>query len=540
MGNAGNVFKGLGQLLTAPFRWLARLPTWFVSYPGRLMGLSLPARAGCLVALLLVLCVAAAVLVVIRGTDYADIWVKVNSLGFYVAVALTVAIPLVVYFWLKFWLEGEPSRFPDIDSAWKEGLAALRDQGLDLGNMPLFLVLGASDAEVAGHLFSASALEFRLRDVPRGRPPIRWYASDRGVFLVCLEASQLSKLNELGRKPSLGRDRKEPPASGDWGVRGTERTAAAPRETITPRSATESALPGEPAGDMLRGTLVPNLRGTLVAGGSLGAAAPAAGGLTRHEAEEQRERLRYVCTLLRRARDPLCPLNGALVVLPFDRLLNVMVAREMPAAIKGDLAVVRETARLRFPVTALVTGMEQEPGFCELVRRVGRDKAKNYRIGKGHDVGNPPTEEAMDAFASHACGAIEDFVYSLFRERDGLSKPGNAKLYTLLCKIRGHVAERLRMILVHGFGFDPADRRAAAQPLLFNGCYFAACGGTEDRQAFVKSVFEKMLDLEDDVEWTEEALAEDDRYQRLSQVVMLFDGALILALIAMFLARVFR
>ena len=44
-------------------------------------------------------------------------------------------------------------------------------------------------------------------------------------------------------------------------------------------------------------------------------------------------------------------------------------------------------------------------------------------------------------------------------------------------------------------------------PLPFAGCYFGATGPSEDRQAFVTSVFEKLVKLEEDVEWTEKRLS---------------------------------
>jgi hypothetical protein len=225
--------------------------------------------------------------------------------------------------------------------------------------------------------------------------------------------------------------------------------------------------------------------------------------------------------------------NGALVLLPLEHLQNVMIAKDMPAAIKGDLFAIREATRLLCPVTTMVTGMERESGFRELIRRVGAQNAKSHRFGKGYEPGNAPTEENIDAFSSHACGAFEDWVYNLYRERDGLSKPGNPQLYTLLCKIRGQLVERLRNVLVHGFGFDPADKRAGAEPLLFNGCYFAATGVKDEEQAFVKSVFEKILDIEDDIEWTEAALNENERFQSMAQAVMFLDGVFFLALVGM-------
>ena len=85
---------------------------------------------------------------------------------------------------------------------------------------------------------------------------------------------------------------------------------------------------------------------------------------------------------------------------------------------------------------------------------------------KGFNVWNPPTAESVDAFSAHACGTFEDWVYSLFREPDGLSKPGNAKLYSLLCKIRSQLRSRLRNILLHGYSTETDDGNAEQTPLL--------------------------------------------------------------------------
>ena len=61
---------------------------------------------------------------------------------------------------------------------------------------------------------------------------------------------------------------------------------------------------------------------------------------------------------------------------------------------------------LRCSVTALVTGIEEESGFRELVRRVGRDKARDSRFGKGFSEDNEPLGERLEALAIHACGGV--------------------------------------------------------------------------------------------------------------------------------------
>ncbi len=517
-----------------------------ISAPRRLMGMSLPARVALVTAILLLVCAIVAFVSLLLTEDAAHFWNYFEGWRKWVIPALLIVIPLVVYFAVKSWLEGEVSQYPDIDEAWHEGLAALRENGLDLADMPLFLVLGTEDEGLTKSVFNASRINFLVRHVPQGRKPLHWYADESSVFLVCRDVSHLSRLNTLaGARPA------------GTGVRESARSPAAVKGTL-PAEGLKGTLPaggtddfsdsgaigseasGEPAfgGGGFRGTLVPGATPSTTPGSAIAQPQqPSGGALSRREAEEQVERLRYVCRLLVRTRQPLCPMNGILTLLPLAAVSDVMVAKEMPGAVQNDLDAIRQTTRLCCPVTALVTGMEAEAGFTELIRRVGAGRAKANRFGRGFNVWNPPTAENIDAFSAHACGSFEDWVYSLFREPDGLSKPGNAKLYSLLCKIRSQLRSRLRNILLHGYSFEAADGKAEELPLLFSGCYFAATGSTEDRQAFVKNVFEKMLELEEELDWTDEALAEDDRYHAVARFGMGVSSLLVVGIIAMFVYK---
>ncbi len=119
-------------------------------------------------------------------------------------------------------------------------------------------------------------------------------------------------------------------------------------------------------------------------------------------------------------------------------------------------------------------------------------------------------------------------MYTLFREKGSLSKPGNTKLYALLCKIRRVVQSRLTNILVNGYGWDP-DRASEHAPLFFGGCYFAATGDTQDRQAFVKGVFDKLPEQQEEVQWTEDASREEQKYQLMAQLALGLNTVLLLA-----------
>jgi hypothetical protein len=262
--------------------------------------------------------------------------------------------------------------------------------------------------------------------------------------------------------------------------------------------------------------------------------------LPQQEAGEQQRRLEYVCRLVRRIRQPLCPVNGVLTLLPLGPIQrSTAEAIELQRAVQRDLTALRQVLMVRCPVTALVTGLEVESGFQELVRRVGRDRALGQRFGRGFSLGNPPTAERMEALCAHACGAFEDWVYTLFREKGALSKPGNTKLYSLLCKIRRSVQSRLEDILANAYGFDP-DKAPHNSALLFGGCYFAATGDTEDRQAFVKGVFDKLPEQQEELEWTEEALHQDQKHHSLANLGLCLSTVLLLGLVGMIVFKLVR
>lgn len=254
---------------------------------------------------------------------------------------------------------------------------------------------------------------------------------------------------------------------------------------------------------------------------------------------EKLERLEYVCRLLRQARQPMCPINGVLVMLPLPTIqAGPREVEELKQAARGDLQTLQNSLSLRAPTTALVTGMEYESGFRELVRRVGRDKAAVQRFGQRYDVRNRATDEELESLSIHACGAFEDWIYTLFREDEALTRPGNTKLYSLLCSVRGTLTGQLGEVLADGFGHDDGSTRGE-EPFLFSGCYFAATGRSEDRQAFVRGVFEKLIGEQDSVEWTREGVQREQRHRTFSAIGFAASGVLALSLLVMMLMNWF-
>ncbi len=512
---------GRWKWLTAPARW------------------SLPARAAALTAVGLTVMVVTAWLFFLLDPAsvpwrHAMTWWRIL-----LAVALVVVIPIVVYQGLRLWLEGERSRFPDLDYAWKAGLEALADHGLALDSAPLFLVLGSAGVDRERALFEASGLGFRVQQAPAGPAPLHWYANPDGIYIVCTEVGWLSALAALKARggpaaeglPAAFEPPEVPAAPAPAPAPAPGPAAANAGGTlmldqfVTPRATPPAAAAPPPTASRRPAPTV--TASVSLRSGGLGE--PVA--LSSRDSTEQLERLKYLCGLIRRGRQPVCGANGVLTLLPFAALQAAPAEVEQwQQAIKNDVTILRQALQLRLPTIAMITGMEDEPGFRELVRRVGRERAMLQRFGHKFDIRRAATREELAALSAHVCGTFEDWIYALFRERDALSYPGNTRLYGLLCKVRCQVGLRLGDVLSQGFGYDP-QRQADDERTFFGGCYFAATGASSDRQAFVRGVLDKLVDENELVEWTAAALRDHRRYRRWAAVgytlaAMLLVGAL--------------
>jgi hypothetical protein len=232
--------------------------------------------------------------------------------------------------------------------------------------------------------------------------------------------------------------------------------------------------------------------------------------MTSQQQKENLEHLEYVFQRLRRVRQPYCANNGVLTILPYSVFRDILFSKDLANAVCQDLATLCHSTQLSSPVIALVTGMEAEPGFSELVLRVGLDRARLSRFGKGFDVWNKASDENMDALSSHACGAFEDHIYEMFKTGEGFDNPTNGKLYGMLCRLRRNLQLKLRVALVHGYSEKTESEHQI--PVRFGGCYFAATGSLDEEQVFVRSVFDKLGDHCEDLQWSDAAYREDASY----------------------------
>lgn len=493
-------------------------------------------------------------------------------------ILLVVAIPVVFYLALRLWLDGEKSLYPEIDNAWAAGILALEEQGLDIRDLAFYLIIGSRGTGQERAIMQTGQLDLRVDGVPEGPAPLHWYATPDSVYLFCSDASWSSALAAKrqrhyeefgdqsvtrrgavqkssamrpvstpmpsssalsqpvrpvspaaasgGGRPGTGRPGSGGPGSGGAGPEPKYLGTVQLDQFLTPETMAQSGPAPVPAGNDLRGTV-------RLDGGVQTADSPAFSeeseavfsdtgserkpiSINSKEATLRVGRLTYLCQKITTAREAICPINGILSLLPYAAIDGgTGDAEALQQAVKSDLTTIHYILQIRCPVTALVVDMERQTGFRELMRRVGRDRVSAQRFGRKYDCRSLATEAEMDALSDHVCGSFEDWVYALFREDEALTRPGNQRLYQLLCKVRCTLKTRLAELLQEAFAYDP-QQCSVEDGLLFSGCYFAATGERSDHRAFVGGILAKLDDEQELVEWTSDALLSQQRWERLA------------------------
>lgn len=398
------------------------------------------------------------------------------------------------------------SEFPDIDAAWHQIKEALEKAGVPLQDTPVFLILGHTRSRTEA-LYQAAGLKPQVNQVPRDPgAPVRVTATRDAIYLTCDGASCLGRLSvglaDVGRPDSFGPE-DEADAMRTMGV---DRTLGI-NEAL--------ALAARGAALQRRG----------------------AAKTRANEYELEKARLRYFCRLLGRDRLGLCPINGALLLIPVATTGPSGDPEEFAKCCKADLGVAFEVFRLRCPVLALVCDLETLPGFSEILDRLPAGQTSR-RMGQRFplvpDVKSaeiaPMIEGGLDWVGNVL---FPNLIYSLFR----LQTPGaldesevvfdNSRLFRFLAEVRKR-QERLSRILTSCFP------TSMGEPLLFGGCYLGGTGDDDDtEQAFVAGVFKRLVQDQDLVSWSAEALQDDDAKLRLARFLSRGLAALVVVELAL-------
>lgn len=451
---------------------------------------------------------------------------------------------LVTFSWLAWGLwklfasEAEAADFPDIHAAWVEAVARLDAEGLGIGNAPLFLLLGRP-ASGLDSLFMAAGVKDIVLAPAHGESPIRVYAWEEAIFITCPGASAWGRFCFEAANPSAG---------GDLG--GGEQPTGADK-TLNPGAAFAGMDPAqrEELEALLRESQrrplehweQARLRDLAELANTTQVAPKRAVSLSDNERTRQARRFRYLCKLIRRDRRPWCPLNGVLVLIPLSVTDADDSTRNACAILEQELLAAHEVFQLRYPTFALVCDLETTRGFDEF-RRGFRPEMLRARIGQRAPLaptGDPDATAGLIGNLTRWVGLsvlprwILEFlrleVSQDVRRTPGASDVHNRNLY-LLMRAVFEQGPRLAELLSRGVPAVGGGRDELASVPLFGGVYLAATGRDVKQQAFVQGVFQRVIENQNAVSWSPDALAEDSRLNRLTMLGYI--GVMFLALIA--------
>jgi hypothetical protein len=380
--------------------------------------------------------------------------------------------------WRLLQADARPSAFPDLDAAWADAMTALDRAGADPRRLPLFLVLGRPRSGDEA-LFEAGRIKAAALAGPRA--PVRVFSASDAIYVTCPDASLLGGL-------AAWAERQPDPAEIP------ETPNAAP--SVFPALAEENEVSTKSFAGEDPGAPLPPLA------------------KDRAELDRLAARLRHVCELVRRLREPLCPVNGILLVVPEAATRSAAGANQAAALGGDDLRLAAESLQVRCPVLGIVCDADRLPGVRDLLGLLPpskRDQRLGRRLPYVPRLGSTDRVALIEGAVRWMCSAlVPRMVYRLApaaADADGPATFTSARLFGLAVEIDRRQESLARM-------FGRMLTSAAADAPLAGGCFLAATADTPDGQGFLADVFSQLIEGQNFITWTAAARAEDQSLRR--------------------------
>lgn len=233
-------------------------------------------------------------------------------------------------------------------------------------------------------------------------------------------------------------------------------------------------------------------------------------------------RLEHLCRLIA-AENPAEPIvRGVAVLIPLEWARGVSSARQVPA-IRDDLQTVRSVLKLRCPTVAVCCLQEESiPGFNDFTSRLPTP-LRNQRCGFSVPTTVPLKGEVIRQGVGWMTQWFQLWSLNLMIQ-EVYNKDGNNRLLSMNVAFRG-CKNPLTQLLSSALTVHQQ-----AEPVLFRGCYFVACGPQADRHAFAAGLLagpktERRHPLSDLTTWSRDADQIDRGYRRAAWALGLATAA---------------
>ncbi len=452
-----------------------------------------------------------------------------------VAIFYLVLMLLWAAAWLfKLLAPNQPEAiYPDIDQAWIDILSSLEKSGIGIADTPVFLVLGDHP----------NGLEPFFRALPNGLmvaggsspdSPLRAYANRDCIYVTLPGATLLGiqdateltiapadqqggesiAFKSVGIDASIGIGQSVGAGASIGASIGGGGGALQEIQRIIRTAKNENRPLSEEERNRVREL-----------SGGPSASAPAAKATSKAKANAPSvlqnpdlvnaaaDRLIHVCSLITAARWPLCPINGALLAVPVEAGERDDLAQQWGLVARQDLMVLEYGLKMRFPVFAVIGGIEQLAGGVKFFEKFSIDKA-NQRLGKGFPF-NPEVRPenlppAVESMVNWVFGGLLGYWAMKLTRIDGREGTQDTKENAQLVKFLAEIKQR-------GPNFARLLSRAMApgdSVPVFGGCYLSVVmPGEPDKAKFAREFFKKVESSQGYVAWTDAAFDQDASYR---------------------------
>jgi hypothetical protein len=234
------------------------------------------------------------------------------------------------------------------------------------------------------------------------------------------------------------------------------------------------------------------------------------------EAANILRRLDSLCREIAELREPFCPINGTLLLVPLDASDSSEIADHVGMRIERDLHTIAGATESRVSSQVIFCDLEETDGGQPFLDRFP-DAQRHRRLGA--TLPAPPASEpdagsqAVDRAVDWICNELfPPLAYRLMKRApddptlDRMMQTDNhgiRRLTDRMRKRREGMSRMLRRVVA-------ADSDAAR----IRGCFVAATGSAgQSKQAFAEGVMPLVLDMQNEVQWSE-ARRVRDRWQR--------------------------
>lgn len=447
-------------------------------------------------------------------------WLRLNAPQWIEKIFLPIVFLLIYALsWVIYWIwlllgpEAEVDEFPDITSAWMDGIGRLASKGIKTADLPLFLILGSNRAGEE-FLFKSGQVPIDVFGPVTGDPPVRVWASRDAIYVTSPGASTLGTYADLLQRNPLELSVQSDAAKKTVGLGDDDSLDATVQEINALRALarTRELAPEEKARMRELATTAQNkpqrVKPTL----------------TADMVKLSSDRLRYLCKLISRDRRPYCPVNGLLFLIAWEMIENDDTVKAAALALRTDMLSTRSGLQLCARAITLLCDLEEARGFEQfragfnaeqIAARIGQrfplvpDQAEAEQVGL-FDAGANWLGEIL------LPGRIYQALQLDIADPRTLTARNLFQFYRQVYERMPRLGRLLRTGMPQpGHGPDGLDG-----PPLFAGCYLAGTGRDPVHQAFSAGVFERLADIQEQgiVAWTPGAISDDKSLKRSANI----------------------